>query len=89
MRIDMQGITAFSFLSAPMHPARVRARIDRMVAAADAGNTPYDLVFIDWKMPGLNGQETAELHSFTVLCAVLHHAHGAPTRAGSSEHCEH
>jgi signal transduction histidine kinase/CheY-like chemotaxis protein len=31
----------------------------RMIEAADSEKKPYDLVLMDWKMPGLNGIETA------------------------------
>ena len=31
-----------------------------MVKAAEAENCPYDIVLLDWKMPGLDGVETAQ-----------------------------
>jgi signal transduction histidine kinase/DNA-binding response OmpR family regulator/HPt (histidine-containing phosphotransfer) domain-containing protein len=31
----------------------------RMVDLADAGDTPYELVLVDWKMPGIDGVECA------------------------------
>ena len=35
----------------------------RMVARADAGDEPYELVLLDWKMPGVDGVECARLLS--------------------------
>jgi signal transduction histidine kinase/DNA-binding response OmpR family regulator/HPt (histidine-containing phosphotransfer) domain-containing protein len=32
----------------------------QQVQAADAGNAPYDIVLLDWKMPDLDGVETAK-----------------------------
>ncbi len=32
----------------------------RSIAATDSENNPYDLVLMDWKMPGLNGLETSQ-----------------------------
>ena len=33
----------------------------RLVALADAGDAPYELVLLDWKMPGMDGVECARL----------------------------
>ena len=35
----------------------------RMIARADAGDEPYQLVLLDWKMPGIDGVECAHLLS--------------------------
>jgi len=35
----------------------------RMIARADAGDQPYQLVLLDWKMPGIDGVECARLLS--------------------------
>ena len=46
----------------------------RMVALADAGDRPYDLVLLDWKMPCIDGVECASL-----LARREHRRHPAPT----------
>jgi PAS domain S-box-containing protein len=46
----------------------------RMVEQADAADTPYDLVLVDWKMPGIDGVECARL-----LGQHQHRRHPAPT----------
>jgi len=35
------------------------------VGAADAAGTPYDLVLLDWKMPGMDGMQTVEAMHMT------------------------
>jgi two-component system, sensor histidine kinase and response regulator len=37
------------------------------IAAADAGNTPYELVLLDWKMPDMDGVETLRQLRTTTL----------------------
>jgi signal transduction histidine kinase/CheY-like chemotaxis protein len=32
----------------------------RQIQASDAGSSPYDVVVVDWKMPGMDGIETAK-----------------------------
>ena len=46
----------------------------RLVALADAGDRPYDLVLLDWKMPRLDGVECAGL-----LARREHQRHPTPT----------
>ena len=46
----------------------------RMVALAEAGNRPYDLVLLDWKMPGMDGVDCARL-----LLQRERQQHPAPT----------
>jgi PAS domain S-box-containing protein len=46
----------------------------RLVALADAGDRPYDLVLLDWKMPSLDGVECAHL-----LARREHQRHPTPT----------
>jgi PAS domain S-box-containing protein len=46
----------------------------RMVDQADVGDTPYDLVLVDWKMPGIDGVEFAHR-----LGQRDHRRHPAPT----------
>ncbi len=57
------------------------AALDLATAAAEAGH-PYDVVFVDWRMPGLDGVETARrLRTLHALAndarIVLVTAHGA------------
>jgi signal transduction histidine kinase/DNA-binding response OmpR family regulator/HPt (histidine-containing phosphotransfer) domain-containing protein len=46
-----------------------------LLAAAKAGSDPYRLVLLDWRMPGLNGMETAQRikaeHSQSDLAVIL------------------
>ncbi|MBF0561487.1 MAG: response regulator, partial [Alphaproteobacteria bacterium] len=37
-----------------------RAALQEMVRAGDAGEAPYDLVMLDWKMPEMNGVDVAQ-----------------------------
>ena len=46
----------------------------RLVALADAGDRPYDLVLLDWMMPGLDGVECAQR-----LARREHQRHPTPT----------
>ena len=46
----------------------------RMVELAEAGGKPYDLLLLDWKMPGLDGVECVRL-----LAQRKHPRHLAPT----------
>jgi len=55
------------------------------VALVDAENQPYDIVFIDWRMPELNGQQVAEaIHRLPLRAAkprlvlVTGNAQGVP-----------
>ena len=46
-----------------LRPDRAADGLDalRMIARADAGDEPYQLVLLDWKMPGIDGVECARL----------------------------
>jgi PAS domain S-box-containing protein len=46
----------------------------RLVELADASDQPYDLVLLDWRMPGMDGVECTRL-----LCQREHRRHPTPT----------